>query len=105
MDSRATAGPTGQNDYAFYRVGGVSWTIPYVAGLCALAVQVDPHITLDRLLALAFSTGREIQVKHDGKSATLGPIVDPEALIAAVRLARATTLLPGDRLVERSPRR
>jgi len=85
MDSRTTASPTGENDYVFYREGGWSWSIPYIAGLYALAVQVDPQITPDRFWSRALDTGRDIQMERDGKSRTLGRVADPEALIAAVR--------------------
>lgn len=47
MDSRCTASPTGINDYVYYREGGMSWTVPYLAGLYALACQVNPDIILD----------------------------------------------------------
>ncbi len=46
MDSRCTASPTGINDYVYYREGGMSWTVPYLAGLYALACQVNPDIIL-----------------------------------------------------------
>ena len=45
MDSRTTASPTGDGDYVFYRQGGLSWSTPYLAGLYALACQLDPDIT------------------------------------------------------------
>jgi hypothetical protein len=89
MDSRTTASPTGENDYVFYREGGWSWSIPYIAGLYALAVQVDPRITPDRFWSLALDTGRDIQLERDGKSRTLGRVADSEALIAAIRQANS----------------
>jgi hypothetical protein len=84
MDSRATAGPGAKDDYAFYREGGWSWSIPYIAGLYALAVQVDPTITPDRFWDMALKTGRTIQIKHEGKDHSFGTIVDPPALIEAI---------------------
>ncbi|GAF73964.1 unnamed protein product, partial [marine sediment metagenome] len=45
MDSRTTASFTGKDEYVFYREGGWSWSIPYIAGVYTLAVQVDPEIT------------------------------------------------------------
>ena len=30
------------NEYVFYREGGWSWSIPYIAGVYALAAQVKP---------------------------------------------------------------
>jgi membrane protease YdiL (CAAX protease family) len=85
MDARTAASPTGPNDYAFYRGGGLSWTIPYVAGVYALAVQVDPTLTRERFVALARTTGRTTSVMHGGRAYALGPIIDPTALIAVLQ--------------------
>jgi subtilisin family serine protease len=85
MDSRTTASPTGFSDYAFYRQGGASWTIPYVAGMYALAVQVKPDITPEEFWAAALETGRTIQLTHEGKEYSFGVILDPQALIAALQ--------------------
>jgi subtilisin family serine protease len=84
MNSRAAADPAGDDQYAFYRQGGLSWTTPWIAGVYALAAQADPSITPDRFLELALETGRTIDVAHEGETYTLGPILDPVALIAAV---------------------
>jgi len=85
MDARATASPTGKNEYAFYSEGGWSWAIPYIAGAYALAAQVDPKITPERFWALAMKTGRTVRVPHEGRSLDLGPILNPVQLIEALR--------------------
>lgn len=85
MDSRTIASPTGFSDYVFYRQGGISWSIPYVAGTYALAAQVKPDITPEEFWATALETGRTIQIMHDGKSYSFGMILDPQALIAALQ--------------------
>lgn len=84
-DSRTTASPNGADEYAFYRQGGFSWSIPYIAGVYALAAQVDPKITPERFWSLAMKTGRTIELEHDGKEFSLGPIVDPAALMKALQ--------------------
>jgi hypothetical protein len=84
MDSRTTASPTGADEYVFYRHGGWSWSIPYIAGVYALTAQVDPNITADRFWALAMKTGRTIELNNSGKLIPFGPILDPEKLIEAV---------------------
>jgi hypothetical protein len=84
MDSRTTASPGGNDEYVFYREGGWSWSIPYIAGVYALAAQVDPTITPDRFWELALQTGRTIELQRDGKTVPLGPILDPVALIDAL---------------------
>ena len=81
MDSRTTASPTGVNDYVFYREGGWSWSIPYIAGVYALAAQVKPDITPDVFWSTALKTGRTIEISHGGKQYSFGAILDPVALI------------------------
>lgn len=69
MDSRAVASPTSKEEYVFYRQGGWSWSIPYVAGMYAL------------------ETGRAIKVNHEGQVIPFGPILDPAALIQALQIS------------------
>jgi hypothetical protein len=88
MDSRTTASSTGSEDYVFFRQGGWSWAIPYIAGMYALAVQVDATITPDEFWSLALATGRTIEVQHEGQAVSLGPILDPKALIQALQEAK-----------------
>ncbi|HEU0297242.1 MAG TPA: S8/S53 family peptidase [Anaerolineales bacterium] len=85
MDSRTTASPTRTEDYVFYRQGGWSWSIPYLAGMYALAVQVKPDITPEEFWATALETGQTIQIQHDGKNYEFGVILDPQALIEAIK--------------------
>ncbi len=85
MDSRTTASPTGNDEYVFYRQGGWSWSIPYIAGMYALAAQVEPDITPDRFRALALKTSQAIQLRNEDKTRGLGPVLNPERLIAALK--------------------
>lgn len=85
MDSRTTASPTGPNDYVFYREGGWSWSIPYIAGVYALVAQVDPAITPDRFWALALETSRTTKIEYSRQTVSFGPILDPAALIKALQ--------------------
>lgn len=85
MDSRTTAAPDAPNQYVFYRQGGSSWTIPCIAGVYALAAQVDPVITPEKFWSLAIETGRTIERKHGSDTYQLGPILDPVALVDALQ--------------------
>jgi hypothetical protein len=85
MDSRTTASASGVDEYVFYRRGGWSWATPYIAGVYALAAQVDPEITPERFWSLAMKTGKTIELEHEGQTIPLGPIVDPVALTDALR--------------------
>lgn len=84
MDSRTLASPKGPQDYEFNRFGGMSWVPPTLAGLYALAVQVDPAITPEQFWTVAQQTGRTIPVAHEGQSYPLGVLVDPVALITTL---------------------
>jgi hypothetical protein len=85
MDSRTTASPTGTEDYVFYRQGGWSWAIPYLAGMYALTVQIKPEITPEEFWDTALNTGRTIHTGHNGKDYQFGVILDPQALIEAIK--------------------
>lgn len=81
MDSRTSAGPSGDNDYIFSRYGGWSWVTPYIAGLYALACQVKPSLTPELFWKTALATGDTIQITHENKNYKLGIIVNPLKLI------------------------
>ena len=85
MDSRTTASHLGIDEYVFYREGGWSWSIPYIAGVYALAAQVEPDITPERFWSLAMKTGRTIELENKGKKIPFGPILDPVKLIDAIK--------------------
>jgi hypothetical protein len=80
MDSRTLAAPAGSDQYAFYRLGGLSWGPPFLAGMYALAAQVDPVITPQRFWDLAQRTGHPVKFSN-----AEGVILDPVAFISAVR--------------------
>ncbi|WP_315121694.1 S8/S53 family peptidase [uncultured Clostridium sp.] len=84
MDSRCTASPTGASDYVFYRQGGLSWAVPYIAALYTLCCQVNPDITPEEFLQAAVDTGDVIQIEKDNKKYNLGKIVNSEKLIEKV---------------------
>ncbi len=85
MDSRTTASPTGAEDYVFYRSGGWSWSIPYIAGVYALACQVKPSITPETFWKAALATADPLEVTKDGKTFRLGRVVNPVKLIDSLK--------------------
>lgn len=85
MDSRCLASPTGDTDYVFYAHGGWSWSVPWLAGLYALACQVNPNITPEQFWAAALKTGETISLHHDGAEIPFGTIANPAVLMEAVR--------------------
>lgn len=78
MDSRAAASPAGDKDYAFYREGGLSWAVPWLAGLYALALQQKPSLTPELFLSAALASSGRLA----GKGYALEGVVDPARLIA-----------------------
>jgi hypothetical protein len=67
-------------DYAFYRNGGMSWAVPYVAGLYASACQAKPDITPKQFWDAARKTA--VAGKNaDNLDKKLGNIINPVGLI------------------------
>jgi len=83
MDHRTVAAPGGNDEYAHYGSGGWSWCTPYLAGVYALACQVDPAMTPQRFCDLAATTARDVSIDRNGQRVSLGKALDPPALIDA----------------------
>lgn len=81
MDSRCTASQSGKNSYVYYSMGGWSWSIPYVAGLYALACQVKPSVTPQEFWNNALETGNIIEIDKNGRKYKFGKIVNPVNLM------------------------
>ena len=82
--SKTVAHPGGPNEYGFYRMGGWSSIMPYIAGLYALSCQVKPDITPEVFWQAALATGDPIAVVGDKKSYS-GRRVNPARLFEALR--------------------
>jgi subtilisin family serine protease len=76
--NRTIAGPEGPEAYTYDRIGGMSWAAPYLAGLAALAFQVNPELDPASIVRLWQETATKTDV---------GPIVNPTAFLAAVGTA------------------
>jgi subtilisin family serine protease len=74
--NKTIASHRGINVYSFERRGGMSWAAPYLAGLAALAFQVNPGIKPAKI--------KELLVKTATKTKA-GPIVNPKAFINSVK--------------------
>ena len=84
MDSRTTASPRAIDEYVFYRDGGWSWSVPYIAGLYALAAQARPTVTPDAFWRAAWDTGTPFNVRVGQEAVCLGRIVSPAEMIRRV---------------------
>jgi len=74
--NKTIASYRGIDVYTYDREGGWSWAAPYIAGLAALAFQVNPEITPAEIKALLIKTVT---------NTSAGPIVNPTAFIEAVK--------------------
>ncbi len=81
MDSRTVSSELGDEVYAFYRVGGWSWCVPYIAGMYALALQVAGDLTVDEFAKAAIDTAHYTSISLGGTETRLGPIINPVGLI------------------------
>jgi len=70
--NRSLASFRGPHVYTYDRTGGLSWTVPYLAGVAALAWQVDPSITPQAMVDL---------LKRTAVKTTVGSVVNPLAVI------------------------
>ena len=73
---RTTASQDGYSQYTYWSEGGLSWTMPYMLGLYAIAIEIDPALTQDELRTLVTTTA------HISDNDL--PIVDPVAFVSAV---------------------
>ncbi len=74
--NKTVASHRGNDVYTFDRTGGMSWGAPYIAGLAALAYQVDPDIQPKEIIQCLITTVVNTEA---------GPIVNPVDLIEKVR--------------------
>lgn len=78
--NRTTAGHVGPDAYTYWVEGGMSWAVPYLAGLATLAFQVDPELQPAQIVELWTTTATRTSV---------GPVVNPAKFIEAVRSRHA----------------
>ena len=85
MDARTYASWYDTDGYEFASSGGLSWSVPWLAGMYALCMQADGELTPEEFIRSAFETGTVQTVAHDGEQYKLGTMIAPEALIEAIR--------------------
>jgi serine protease AprX len=90
--------------YQYTSVGGLSWSIPYVAGVCALGWQMNPNITAPQmksiLLRSAYLTKEGVRVINpEGVVAMAGSKYGVAPVARARSFALARTLARGRRNV------
>ena len=84
MDARTYASWYDPEGYEFASSGGLSWSVPWLAGMYALCLQVDRELTPEEFIRTAFDTGTVQTVEYDKREYKLGTIIDPAALVNAL---------------------
>lgn len=84
MDARTYASWYTADGYEFASSGGLSWSVPWLAGLYALCIQVDDDLTPELFIEKAFETGTVQTIEYQGKSYEFGTIINPAALVEAL---------------------
>lgn len=79
IDNRTVANRLGHTDYMFDGKGGLSWGPPYMAGLMALGLQVNPDLTEKDLYQYLRDTGVPFN---------RGWVVNPKAFIERIKTAK-----------------
>lgn len=73
---RTTSSVLDELHYIYWAKGGSSWAMPYVIGLYAIAIEIDPSLTQDDLRKLIVETA---YISNEGM-----PIVNPVGFVAEV---------------------
>lgn len=76
-DYRSMSSNTGPEEYMYNGKGGMSWSVPYLAGLFALALQINPGLTQKELSDLVNKTA---SVNKKGLK-----VVNPRGFIKAIQ--------------------
>ena len=79
-DFRVIASETGTGHYVHYANGGLSWAVPYVAGLYALGVQVYPQLTKEIFVKAVHETATVRDCEYEGEKFSMS-LVNPANLI------------------------
>jgi len=74
--NRTIASHNGPEVYTYYSSGGSSWAAPYIAGLAALAFQVDPNVQPHTIVEQLVKTATHTKA---------GPVVNPSGFIEAIK--------------------
>jgi len=85
IDYRCIASGNGKTDYIFTSEGGISWGIPYLAGVYALACQTNPEITQDEFIDYVIATGDDLTYTHEDNDYSIGKIINPVQLITELK--------------------
>jgi hypothetical protein len=75
-DNRTTASEQGGKEYSFWGNGGLSWAVPYLAGVIALGYQVNPDLETDEVFKY---------IRETGTPFNRGWIINPKKFIEKIK--------------------
>ena len=87
IDYRTTASPEAKDVYAFWTVGGLSWGAPYIAGVVACGLQVNPDLPVNQIDKLLYDSGWDFQ---------RGKLINPLGFVDAARSVPPTPSAGGE---------
>jgi hypothetical protein len=82
MDNRTSALFTGPKDYQYLNQGGNSLIVPWVAGLYALCLQVEPEFNPEKFFELAYNTADLVEFKNSRHHTINARIFNPQKIIS-----------------------
>lgn len=68
-----------QEGYLFWSQGGFSWGAPFIAGVVALGLQVNPDLTEEQIEQLLYTSGWDFY---------RGKLINPHGFVQAVEKLR-----------------
>lgn len=71
-DYRTVASERGPKEYTYFGSSGLSWSVPYLAGVIALGYQVNPNLQPDQILNY---------IRETGTPFNRGKLINPNAFI------------------------
>jgi hypothetical protein len=77
-DYRTMASNAGPNEFMYNGKGGMSWAVPYLTGLFALAFQINPNLTKEEI---ADTINKTATINSKGLK-----VVNPRGFIDAIRV-------------------
>jgi serine protease AprX len=80
VDYLTVAGASSPLSYTYYGAGGLSWATPYLAGVLALGLQVNPSATPEDLFAALLETAWTF-----GQEGVQGKLLNPKAFVDALK--------------------
>lgn len=85
MDNRTSALPTGSQDYQYFNQGGNSNLVPWLAGLYALCIQVEPEFNPERFFKIAYDTADAVSYKNSRRQTIKVRIINPKKIISEIK--------------------